>query len=63
MKFIEKIKDNLSPEVIIIAFICLIAGIITGFFIAPAKNGIILGSYNGCNNHIEDSNKVSNTKN
>ena len=59
MKFIEKIKENYSSEMLIIAFLCLIAGIIIGFFIAPAKNGIILGSYNGCNNHIEDSNKVA----
>ncbi|MDE6021669.1 MAG: hypothetical protein K2H01_11830 [Ruminococcus sp.] len=62
MKVFEKIKDSYSAEAIILAAVSLLAGLTIGFVISPVKNGITIGSYNGCNNRVIDSNKVNKEK-
>ncbi|MCM1133669.1 MAG: hypothetical protein NC340_09395 [Ruminococcus flavefaciens] len=47
MKFIDKMKENCSAEVMILAFVCFLAGLTAGFIASPAKNGVTIGSYNG----------------
>lgn len=58
MKIIEKIKESRSSDVLFFALICFWAGVAVGLLASPAKNGITIGSYNGCNNSIKDSNKT-----
>lgn len=58
MKIIEKIKDNCPSEILFLSLICFMAGIAVGLLVSPVKNGITIGSYNGCNNRITDSNKT-----
>lgn len=62
MKVFEKIKDSYSAEAIILAAVSFLAGLTIGFVISPVKNGITIGSYNGCNNRVIDSNKVNKEK-
>lgn len=62
MKIIDKIKENYSVEELLFAFVCCITGIILGLLISPVKKGIAVGSYNGCNNKIIDSNKTEKIK-
>ncbi|MCM1008124.1 MAG: hypothetical protein NC485_09360 [Ruminococcus flavefaciens] len=59
MKIINKIKEDYSAEVLLLAILSFLAGLTVGFLISPVKRGIIIGSYNGCNNRITDSNKVN----
>lgn len=56
MKFLK--EENYSYETLFLCCICFIAGLTAGFLISPAKNGMIIGSYNGCNNKVVDSNKT-----
>lgn len=58
MKIINKIKENYSAEVMLLAIISFLAGVAVGFIVSPVKKGITIGCYNGCNNRITDSNKV-----
>ncbi|MDE6789209.1 MAG: hypothetical protein K2J47_07820 [Ruminococcus sp.] len=53
MKITEKIKENYSAEALILAFVCIITGIAFGILVSPVKNGITVGSYNGCNNQVK----------
>lgn len=62
MRIIEKIKENYSVEVLFFAVVCFLAGIVIGLLVSPVKNGIAIGSYNGCNNKITDSNKTKKIK-
>lgn len=57
MKFIDKIKENYSSEIILLSVACFLAGIVLGVLLAPVKKGLVIGSYNGCNN------KANNLKN
>ena len=59
MKIINKIKEDYSAKVLLLAILSFLAGVSVGFIISPVKKGIIIGSYNGCNNRITDSNKVN----
>lgn len=62
MKVFEKIKDGYSAEAIILAAVIFLTVLTIGFVISPVKNGITIGSYNGCNNRVIDSNKVNKEK-
>lgn len=62
MKITEKIKEDYSAEVMLLVIMSFFAGLIVGFITSPVKKGIAIGSYNGCNNRITDSNKVSKDK-
>jgi hypothetical protein len=59
MKIINKIQEDYSAEVLLLAILSFLAGLVVGFLISPVKKGITIGSYNGCNNRITDSNKVN----
>ena len=63
LAIINKIKENYSVETLFSCFLCFLIGLTIGFIISPAKKGIIIGSYNGCNNKVIDSNKVNKGKN
>lgn len=52
MKICEKIKENYSTESLILALVCILTGIAFGILVSPVKNGITVGSYNGCNNQV-----------
>lgn len=52
-------KVNLSNSAFIALLIGFLAGIIIGLIASPVKNGIAIGSYNGCGNRISNSNKIS----
>lgn len=58
MKIIEKYKENCPSEILFLSLLCFMAGVAVGLLISPAKNGITIGSNNGCNNRITDSNKT-----
>lgn len=59
MKIINKIKEDYSAEVLFLAILSFLTGLVAGFLISPVKKGITIGSYNGCNNRITDSNKAA----
>lgn len=63
MNIIDKIKKDYSVETLFLCFLCFITGLTIAFIISPVKNGIMIGSYNGCNNKVIDSNKVNEEKN
>lgn len=58
MKIIEKFKENYSSDMLFLSLLCFMAGLAVGLLISPAKNGIAIGSYNGSNNSVKDSNKT-----
>lgn len=62
MKIIHNIKENYSAEVMFLTIASFLAGVVAAIIILPVKNGIAIGSYNGCNNRITDSNKDSKDK-
>lgn len=59
-KLIAKVQED---KTVLLCLLCFLAGLALGFIISPAKKGIIVGSYNGCNNKVIDSNKVNKGKN
>ena len=61
-EIIEKIKGNKDSDFFHALLIGFLAGIAVGFIASPVKNGITIGSYNGCNNRISDSNHVNKDK-
>ncbi len=58
-KLIAKVQED---KTVLLCLMCFLAGLALGFIISPAKNGIAVGSYNGCNNKITDSNKTKKIK-
>ncbi|MDE6036354.1 MAG: hypothetical protein K2G36_10680 [Ruminococcus sp.] len=54
MKLTDKIKENYSSEVMLLSVVCFLAGVVTGILIAPVKNGIAIGAYNGCHNDVSN---------
>lgn len=61
-EIIEKIKANNKIDFFIALLIGFLVGTAVGFILSPVKNGIAIGSYNGCNNRISDSNHVNKDK-
>ncbi|MGN0677121.1 MAG: hypothetical protein ACI4K5_05190 [Ruminococcus sp.] len=61
-EIIEKVKENKKIDFFIALLIGFLAGIAVGLIVSPVKNGIAIGSYNGCNNRISDSNHVNKDK-
>ncbi len=51
-----KVQEN---KTVLLCLVCFLAGLALGFVISPAKNGIVVGSYNGSNNKVTDSNKLT----
>lgn len=62
MKIMDKLEENSSNPVFLALLVGFFAGIVIGFIASPVKRGIAIGSYNGCNNRISDSNKVNKDK-
>ncbi|MCD7811254.1 MAG: hypothetical protein LUG91_05310 [Ruminococcus sp.] len=58
MKILDKMKESCSADVMLLVLVSFFIGLIAGFIISPVKNGIAIGSYNGCGNRITDSNKI-----
>ncbi|MCD7891977.1 MAG: hypothetical protein LUG26_09690 [Ruminococcus sp.] len=58
MKILDKMKESCSADAVLLALVSFFIGLIAGFIISPVKNGIAIGSYNGCGNRITDSNKI-----
>lgn len=54
-KLIAKVQED---KTVLLCLMCFVMGLALGFIISPVKNGIAIGSYNGCNNNIKDSNKT-----
>lgn len=48
MKIIRNIKENYSAEVMLLTIASFLAGVVAAIIILPVKNGIAIGSYNGC---------------
>ncbi len=55
-KLIAKVQED---KTVLLCLMCFLAGLALGFIVSPAKNGIAVGSYNGCNNKVTDSNKLT----
>ncbi|MCC8136272.1 MAG: hypothetical protein LIO40_06350 [Ruminococcus sp.] len=58
MKILDKMKESCSADAVRLVLVSFFIGLIVGFIISPVKNGIAIGSYNGCGNRITDSNKI-----
>ncbi|MCD8187861.1 MAG: hypothetical protein LUD57_04475 [Ruminococcus sp.] len=58
MKILDKMKESCSADAVLLVLVSFFIGLIAGFIISPVKNGIAIGSYNGCGNRITDSNKI-----
>lgn len=56
-EIIKKVKENKSADFLNALLIGFLIGTAVGFIFSPVKNGIAIGSYNGCNNKIYDKNK------
>lgn len=66
MEKFKDLKNNLDEKALLYIAVGFLIGLITGFILSPAKNGmkntIAIGSYNGSDNEFRNSNNVENGK-
>ncbi len=61
-EIIEKVKENKGTDFFLALLMGFLAGMAVGVILSPIKNGISIGSYNGCYNRISDTNHVNKDK-